>query len=108
MEEYRLIMKWDYEYDKEGYWFDNDHGENCYKLTEGNSYSLPHIDRKKVEIRSVTNDGDTIRAEVYVDSHTVTVCSDGEPAVAHASYSYTAAGDSVHQSLCLTFTIEKR
>lgn len=108
MEEYRLIMKWDYEYDKEGYWLDNDSGENCYELTEGKSYPLPHIDKKKVEIRSVSNDGGNVKAEVYVDYHTVTVCNDGEPVVANASYSYMAAGDSVYQRLHLTFTIEKR
>ena len=107
-EAYYLIMKWDYEYDKEGCWFDNDSGENCYELTEGNSYPLPHLDKKKVEIQSVTNCEGTVKAEVYVDYHTVTVCSDGEPAVAHASYSYTVAGDCVYQNLHLTFTIEKR
>ena len=108
MEAYCLIMKWDYEYDKEGCWFDKDSGENRYELTEGKSYPLPYIDKKKIEIRSVTNCEDTVKAEVYVDYHTVTICSDGEPAVAHASHSYTAAGDCVHQSLCLTFTIERR
>lgn len=108
MADYCLIMKWDYEYNKEGYWFDNDSGEDCYELTEGKSYPLPHINRKEFEIRSVTNFGDTVKAEVYVDYHTVTVCSDGEPAVAHASYSYTVAGDCVHQSLRIAFTIEKR
>ena len=108
MEKCCLIMKWDYEYDKEGCWFDKDSGETRYELTEGKSYSLPHMDKKKIEIRSVTSDKDTVKAEVYVDSHTVTVCNDGEPAVAHAFYSYTAAGDCVYQSLRLTFTLEKR
>ena len=50
---------------------------------------------------------DTIKVEVYVDHHTVTVVSGGEPVATHASNSYSVAGDSVHESWSLNFTIEK-
>ena len=80
----------------------------CYVISTIILFVVYPLNKKKIEIRSVTNCGGAVKAEVYVDYHTVTVCSDGEPAVAHASHSYTAAGDCVHQSLCLTFTIERR
>ena len=107
MNNYQLVMKWDYEYDKESTWFDEDSGEQRYELTEGAEYPLPHEDKIKVEIRSVIQEGDTVKAEVYVDHHTVTVVSGEEPVIAHASNSYSVAGDSVHESWCLKFTIEK-
>ena len=68
---------------------------------------MPHEDSIKVEIRSVTQEGDTVKAEVYVDHHTVTVVSGQEPVITHASNSYSVAGDSVHESWGLKFTIEK-
>ena len=107
MNKYWLVMKWDYEYDKESTWYDEDSGEKRYELVEGAQYPLPHEDKIKVEIRSVTQEGDTVKAEVYVDHHTVTVVSGGEPVATHASNSYSVAGDSVHESWCLKFTIEK-
>ncbi len=106
MNKYWLVMKWDYEYDKEGTWFDEDSGEKRYELVSGAEYSLPKEEKIKVEIRSVTQEGDIVKAEVYVDHHTVTVLSGQEPVVAHASNSYSVAGDSVHESWCLEFTIE--
>ena len=108
MDAYCLVMNWDYEYDKEGTWFDHESGKEVYELKEGASYSLPHIWRKSLEIRSVVTEGDTVKAEIYVDYHTVTVSNDGQPVVTNASYSYSAAGDSVSQSLALTLTIEKK
>ena len=102
-----LVMKWDYEYDKEGTWFDQDKGEERFDLKEGSAYPLPHISKKNVEVRAVTQEGDTVKAELYVDYRTVTVSDDGVPVVAHASNSYSVCGDSVSQSLVLTFTIEK-
>ena len=107
MDKYLLVMQWDYEYDKESTWFDEDNGEKRYELVEGAEYPLPHEDSIKVEIRSVTQEGDTVKAEVYVDHHTVTVVSGQEPVIAHASNRYSVAGDSVHESWCLKFTIEK-
>ena len=104
---YRLVMNWEYEYDKEGTWFDRESGKEIYELKESASYSLPHLWRKSLEIRSVVPEDDTVKAEIYVDYHTVTVSSDGKPVVTHASHSYSAAGDSVSQSLRLTLTIEK-
>lgn len=103
-----LVMKWNYEYDKESTWFDEDSGEERYELTEGAEYPLPHEEKLKVEIRSVIKEGDTVRAEVYVDHHTFTVTSGGEPAETHASNSYSVAGDSVHESWCLRFTLEEK
>ena len=41
MEKHLLVMKWDYEYDKESTWFDEDSGEERYELTEGAEYPLP-------------------------------------------------------------------
>ena len=107
MDKRLLIMKWDYEYDKESTWFDEDSGEERYELTEGAEYPLPHEHSIKVVIKSVMKDGDTVKAKVYVDHHTVTVESGQEPVIAHADNSYSVAGDSVHESWCLTFTIEK-
>ena len=107
MNEYFLVMNWDYEYDKEGTWYFEKSGEERYELTEGAAYPLPQEDQKKMEIRSVTRAGDAVTAELYVDSRTVTVASGGEPVVAHASNSYSVCGDSVHESWCLTFTLEK-
>ena len=108
MNQYCLIMKWDYTYDKEGTWFDEDSGKEIYDLTEGASYPLPHIRKKQMELRSVSAQGDSVNAEIYLDYHTVTVSNDGAPVIAHASDSYSVAGDSVHQSLTLAFTIAKQ
>lgn len=106
MDSFCLVMKWEYTYDKEGTWFDTDSGQERYDLTEGAAYALPHIRKKSVEICSVMAENDTVKAEIYVDYHTLTVSNDGKPVVAYASDSYSVAGDSVHQSLCLTFTVE--
>ena len=106
MKQYCLIMKWDYEYDKEGTWFDNDSGKECYELIEGAIYPLPHISRKSVEIHSLQTDGDALRAEIWVDSKTVTLESTGESITTFAHDSYSVCGDSVHQSLSLSFSIE--
>ena len=100
-------MKWDYEYDKESTWYNEASGEERYELTEGARYPLPKENKIKVEICSVHKEGDTVTAEIYVDHHTVTVTSGGEPVTAHASNSYSVAGDSVHESWILRFTIEK-
>ena len=105
MEKHLLVMKWSYEYDKESTWFDEDSGEKRYELTEGAQYPLPHEDSIKVVIKSVVKDGDTVTADVYVDHHTVTVASDKEPVIAHASNSYSVVGDSVHESWSLCFSI---
>ena len=105
---YCLVIKWDYEYEKEGTWFDNDSGEDRYAFLEGASYPLPHIKEKSLEIRSVTYDSDTVKAELYVDCHTVTVSNVGDPVTVHASNSYSVCGDCVHQSLSLKIVIEKQ
>ena len=107
MKEHYLVMKWDYKYDKESTWFDEDSGEEQYELKEGASYTLPHINEKSLEIRSVTMEGDFIRAEIYVDHNTYIVCENGEPVVGYADYDYMVAGDSVSQTLCMKFTIRK-
>ena len=100
-----LVMKWNYTYDKESTWFDEDSGEEQYELEEGAVYALPHI-RKRLEICSVTVGDDFVRAEIYVDYKTYTVCSDGDPVVGDASDDYSVAGDSVHQSLSMKFTVK--
>ena len=106
MNKYYLIMKWDYKYDKESTWFDEDSGENKYELTEGASYKLPHISDKTIEIRSVAVEGDLVKAEIYVDHETYTVCNNGEPTVAFAYDDYMVAGDSVSQTLRMELTIK--
>ena len=105
MDKHLLFMKWDYQYDKESTWFDEDSGENQYDLIEGASYKLPHISDKCLEIRSVKADGDTVKAEIYVDHATYIVCNSGEPTVAFAHDDYMVAGDSVSQTLCMKFTV---
>ena len=105
MVKYILVMRWDYEYDKESTWYNEDSGEQQYELIEGAQYPLPHEEKIKVEIRSITREGDTVTAEVYVDHHTVMVVSGGEPVVVHASNSYAVCGDSVHESWRLRFSL---
>ena len=106
MKQYDLIMHWNYDYDKEGTWFDNDEGIVSYVLQENTHFYLPHSSSKRVEVRKVDIDGDVAKAEIYVDYQTYTVTSGAEPVVAHASDSYSVAGDSVHLSWVLTFIIE--
>ena len=105
MDNHLLVMKWDYKYDKESTWFDEDHGENEYELIEGASYKLPHISDKSIEIRSVTAEGDLVKAKIYVDQ-TYTVCNNGESVVAYAHDDYMVAGDSVSQTLRMELTIK--
>ena len=106
MDKHLLVMQWDYKYDKESTWFDEDHGENEYELIEDASYKLPHISDKSIEIRSVVTEGDTVKAEIYVDHETYTVCNNSEPTVAFAHDDYTVAGDSVSQTLRMEFAIK--
>ena len=106
MRNHYLVMKWDYKYDKESTWFDKDHGENEYELIEGASYKLPHISDKSIEIRSVTAEGDLIKAEIYVDHETYTVGNNVESVVAYAHDDYIVAGDSVSQTLRMELTIK--
>ena len=100
-----LVMKWDYKYDKESTWFDEDHGEEKYELKEGASYTLPHIKEESLEIRSLA-EGDLIKAEIYVDHETYTVCNNGESVVAFAYDDYMVAGDSVSQTLRMELTVK--
>ena len=106
MDKHLLVMKWDYKYDKESTWFDEDHGENEYELIEGASYKLPHISDKGIEIRSVTSEGDLVKAEIYVDHETYTIGNNGESVVAYAHDDYMVAGDSVSQTLRMELTIK--
>ena len=106
MNKYYLIIKWDYKYDKESTWFDEDSGENEYELSKGASYKLPHISDKSLEIRSLVAEGDIIKAEIYVDHETYTVCNNGEIVVAFAYDDYTVAGDSVSQTLRMELAIK--
>ena len=106
MDTYLLFMKWDYKYDKESTWFDEDSGENQYDLIAGASYKLPHISDKSLEIRSITAEGDLVKAEIYVDHKTYTVSNNGESVVAFAYDDYMVAGDSVSQTLRMELTIK--
>lgn len=106
MEKRILVMEWHYTYDKEGYWFDEEDGVEEYALEEGASYPLPHIGKKCLEIRSVTVDGDTVKAELYADYRTYLVVSGGEPVAGSANYDYSVAGDCVSETLTMKFTIK--
>ena len=101
-----LVMKWDYKYDAESTWFDEDSGENRYELIEGESYKLPHMSDKSLELRSVTAEGDVVIAKIYVDYETYTVCNNGESVVAYAHDDYMVAGDSVSKTLRMELTIK--
>ena len=106
MDKHLLVMKWDYKYDKESTWFDEDSGENQYELIECTSYKLPHISDKSLEIRSLVTEGDIVKAEIYVDHETYTVCNNSEPTVAFAHDDYMVAGDSVSQTLRMELMIK--
>lgn len=102
-----LVMKWEYTYDKESTWYDTDSGTERYDLIQGASYTLPHINKKSLEIVSITSKNDVIEAEIYVDYKTIYVSSNSDGVKADASYSYCVAGDSVHLSLAMQLSIEK-
>ena len=106
MREHYLVIKWDYKYDKESTWFDEDSGENQYALIEGTSYKLPHISDKSLEIHSLAAECDLVKAEIYVDHKTYTVCNNGDGVVAYAHDDYMVAGDSVSQTLRMKLTIK--
>lgn len=106
MDKHCLVVKWDYHYDKESTWFDDDHGEERYLLQENTCFPVPRIEKKKVEIQTVTEQNGNISVTLYTDYQTLTVKSDGVPVQATVSYDYMAAGDSVTVSSALTFSIE--
>lgn len=108
MERYFLVMKWSYHYDKEGTWFDSDEGTYGYELRGDTHFVLPHIEKKAVEMRKVTQEGDVITAYLQLGLDTFTVKNDGVEVQKHVSDSYSAGGDSVHQSIAMTFTIEPK
>ncbi len=105
MGKHTLVMKWSYTYDKESTWFDEESGETRYELIEGASYALPHL-RRSLEITSVTVEGERVTAELYADHQTHVVRNGGEVTVGYAHDDYSVAGDSVSQTLHMTFTIE--
>lgn len=107
MEALYLFVKWHYDYDKEGTWFDEEDGEDTYPLIQGARHSLPRLFRKEFEIRSVSLEDGIATAEIYADYHT-TIVTEGKPVTAHASASYSAASDSVHQSLAMTLSIVRK
>lgn len=108
MENHYLIMKWSYHYDKEGTWFDDDKGMCGYALQPMTHFTLPHMERKRVEILEVVQEGERITATLKAAYDTFTVKNDGVEVTKHESDSYSAAGDSVHQSIAMTFTIEPK
>lgn len=105
MKKYYLLMKWEYDYDKEGTWFDNDSGERRYALESGASFPLPHIEKKSLEILSLSATQSGIKVAFCVDGQNVTLCNGDEPITRHVSDNYMVCGDFVTQSLCLTFSI---
>ena len=106
MKEHYLVLKWSYTYDKEGTWFEEESGEISYELLEGASYTLPNMSGKRLEIRSVSSEGDSVNAELYADYNTYFVTNNGEHVIGHAHDSYTAAGDFVSKTLYMEFSIE--
>ncbi len=105
MATFQLIMKWHYQYDKEGTWLDEDDGEERYDIRESAVFPLPHIRDKSLEIRDVNTDGDRITVGLYADHHTFTVQSDGEAVTAFVHDDYMVCGDSVSQTLRLVFSV---
>ena len=105
MKNYYLFVKWDYKYDKEGWWIENYSGENEYELVSGASYELPRIWEKSIEILSVETDGDAVAAELDVANRIVSVKNDGVFVKVHASDDYMVCGDSVSQDLWMEITI---
>lgn len=103
---YNLVINWRYKYDKEGR-TNNEDGEDFYDLEEGATYSLPYMSDRKLEIRRVKVDGDTITAEVCAGYDTVIVSNKGEGVSAYASSEYSVCGDCVHESLSMALTIKK-
>ena len=108
MKSHYLIMKWSYHYDKEGTWFDDDEGVYGYELKADTHFTLPHMEKKAVEILEVTQEGEVITATLKAAYDVFTVKNDGVAVTKHESDSYSAAGDSVHQSIAMTFTIEPK
>lgn len=108
MDNHCLIMNWAYHYDKEGTWFDYDEGLVGYELQPMTHFTLPHMERKRVEILDVTQEGAVITVTLKSAYDTFTVKNDGVAVTKHESDSYSAAGDSVHQSIAMTFTIEPK
>lgn len=103
MEQYLLHMMWHYTYDKEGTWYDNEDGESTFPLVEGASYPLPNMERKRLEVLSVTETPEGVSCEVYVDHSRVIVTA--SPTAAYAAYDYSVCGDSVHTSLSMKLAI---
>ena len=101
-----LVIKWRYKHDKEGRG-DEEEGEDFYDLELGATYSLPYMSDRKLEIRRVKVDGDTITAEVYAGYDTVIVSNKGEGVHAYAYNEYSVCGDCVHESLSMSLTIKK-
>ncbi len=106
MEKHYLIMKWNYDYNKENTWFDEDSGLEQYELIKGAKYPLPHINRKHIEILSVDLKEDSLKAEIYVDYNTYILSNKGGSVVGYAHDDYSVAGDTVSQTLCMSFTIK--
>lgn len=108
MERYYLVMRWSYDYDKEGTWFDSDEGIYGYELKADTHFPLPHIEKKVVEILEVSQEGDLITVTLKLDYDTFTVKNDGVEVQKHVDDSYSVAGDVVHQSVAMTFSIEPK
>lgn len=101
-----LLMKWDYEYNKESTWYDEDSGEEQYELVEGAKYLLPHLREKYIEIRSISLSDSHLKVEIYVDYKTYILYNDGNSVMAYANYDYSVAGDSVSQTLSMNLKIK--
>ena len=105
MRNHYLVMKWHYDYDKEGTWFDEDDGCEQYEIKEGASYSLPHMHGKTLTIQSVKECDGTVEACIHAGYESYTVKSGGDPVEGYVHHDYSAAGDSVSTSLYMTFTV---
>ena len=108
MKKWKLILDWQYTYDKEGTWSDYEDGVSEFDLVEGASYSAPNMRRKTIDIRSFKEENGVAIAEIYTDYHTYVVRSDEDGVPGNCEDSYTAGGDSVSVSLCFTARIESK
>jgi|GEM_PF-1436163 len=105
MDKHILVMEWSYHYDKEGTWFDTDEGEYGYELLPNTHFILPHLRNKRIVIADATREGEVITVTLKGEYRTFTVKNDGVAVTEQVSDDYMAAGDSVHQSLNVSFRI---
>lgn len=106
--EYCLLIKWSYLYNKESTWFDEDSGEERFDLIENREFALPRISTKTLKINSVQVLEGNLQAEIYVDYQTFSLVYGAPPVAKTVSYDYCVCGDCVSQTLHISCSILKK